>query len=232
MRSWILVAVALAAAAGSVHGQASTLTEEQVRTYQSTAQKALDAHKAGKYDEAIAGFKACLSLVPSDWSSAYNVACGYSLKKELDPAVEWLDKAIDLGFGRVNIESDELGLAEKTDTDLANMRADARFAKAIERMKAGCKALEEYTSKPAVHVPAALNGVAGVPVLIVLHDQGATKDAPVQGFWKEIAEELGLVLIAPSALMPMADEPAKGMSWFNDPDLYQKGYWKYEKTIN
>ncbi len=232
MRRWILVVLALAGVVEAIDGQAGPqITEEQARSHQKSFEGAMAAHQAGKYDEAIAGFKSCLAVVPTDSASAYNIACGYALKKELDPAFEWLDKSIDLGFGRLNIETDEIALAAR-DTDLASLRADPRFAKATERIKAGAKAIDDYVNQAVVHVPAALAGVSGVPVLIVLHDQGATKDAPAQSFWKSIAEELGLVLIAPSARIPVADEPAKGMSWMTDPQSYEKGYWKYEKPIN
>ncbi len=232
MRRWILVLLALVGAVTSFHAQVvPQLSEEQARAYQKAFEGALTAHQAGKYDEAIAGFKSCLALVPADGGCAYNIACGYALKKEPDAAFEWLDRAVAFGFGRLNIETDELGLAGR-DPDFVGLRADARFAQVLERMKAGAKAVDDYVNQPAVYVPAALAGVSGVPVLIVLHDQGATKDAPLQSFWKAVADELGLVLIAPSARIPVSDEPAKGMSWMSDPQTYEKGYWKYEKPIN
>jgi pimeloyl-ACP methyl ester carboxylesterase len=70
-----------------------------------------------------------------------------------------------------------------------------------------------------------------VPILVVLHDRGSTKEAVGQSFWKAIADELGLALIAPSGRVPTGDDPAQGLAWLDGPQAYQQGAWKYEKTI-
>ncbi len=232
MRTWFATLLALASLAVPLVAQkAAPLTEEQARKYQASFQSAITAHQAGKYDEAIAGFQACLAILPEDPASAYNIACGHSLKKDLDRAFEWLEKAVDWGFGSLNIDEDEIALAEKRDADMANLRADPRFAKAVERMKARAKAIDDYTSRPVVYVPDAIQAAAEKGVLVVLHGEGATKEALAASYWKEVADDLGLALIVPSARVPMKKEPEQGTAWFADPDFYQQNAWKYERTI-
>jgi hypothetical protein len=134
-------------------------------------QKGIDAAQAGKVDEGLGLFMSALEMLPTDSTSAYNVACCHSLKKEIDPAFEWLGKAVDWGFAAV--KDDELELIETKDADIANLRLDARFAPLAERLKARRKAAADFAASPAVYVPAALDGAATVPLLVVLHDDGA-----------------------------------------------------------
>ncbi|MFO1031482.1 MAG: tetratricopeptide repeat protein [Planctomycetota bacterium] len=77
-------------------------------------------HASGKLDEALpihvkaAGFPA---VAPT---SSYNVACVHARRGRVDEAFQWLDKAVELGFGDTEL------LAK--DTDLASLRKDPRFA--------------------------------------------------------------------------------------------------------
>ena len=56
----------------------------------------------------------------------YNMACAYTRLKQTDKAFEMLNKAVDEGF--VNRQTFE------TDTDLAPLRADARFQTLLARL--------------------------------------------------------------------------------------------------
>ncbi len=202
-------------------------TPEQVE-YQTTFKKGYDALVAGRHDEGIAAFQRCLELVPTDSTSTYNIACGYSMKGDVDQAFVWLDKAAELGFGN---QDDNFQLASKTDPDLEKLRSDPRFAEFVAKMTARKKLIEEYYAKPAVYVPNALEGKAEVPLLVVLHDAGQTKESVIVGHWKAVADELGMALVAPSGKFPTAGEPANGMSWFDNLEAYVQRSWTYEKTV-
>jgi tetratricopeptide (TPR) repeat protein len=82
-------------------------------------------HMQAKYDEAIAAFQrsAELNARPSD--SLYNIACGYSLKGDVERALEWLDKAHEAGFE----DLDHI----RSDADLKTLRQDPRFEKLMSK---------------------------------------------------------------------------------------------------
>ncbi len=82
-------------------------------------QKAADAHRHGRYEEAIAAFEAAAAAGARPAVATYNAACGMSLSGRSDDALAALRRAIDLG-----LDDPEL-LAE--DSDLDPLRADPRF---------------------------------------------------------------------------------------------------------
>lgn len=201
--------------------------------YNKEQKKGYDALMAGKLDEGIASMKRCLELSPEDPTSAYNLACGYSLKKELDTAFEWLNKSFDWGFGFSQLNNITHPDGDK---DLDNLRADPRYAAAMERVRGQAKKAEEYYSVPIVYVPAALATAETKPLLVVLHAEGSTKDMAFEkGPWKKLADDLGTALIVPSARVPMVLKPevapAQGMTWFGF-DYATATAWKYEKPVN
>ena len=233
MRTWLnaLLLAALLCLTASAQGP-KDLTPAKAAEYSSLFESATSAHKSGKYDDAIAGFTQCLAVLPEDPVCAYNITCGHSLKGSLDVAFEWFDKAIGWGFGEVNIDDDQIALAESTDTDLAAMRADPRFEKSLATMKANAKAVEERVNRQVVYVPAALENAETLPVLVLLHDQGQTREALLLSPWKAVADELGLALVLPSARQPVSRDPAQGMTWFANAQTYLKGALKYERTVS
>jgi predicted esterase len=186
----------------------------------------------GRHDEGIAAFTKCLELDPENGTCAYNIACGYSLKKEIEPAFEWLGKATDWWFGS---SAQTIELAETKDPDLANLRTDARFAPLIARMKeqfaAREKAAEAEWKAPIVIVPKALEGEETVGALVVLHDLGSSKKAISESYWKGIAEELGLALVIPSGKHFAGRKAEDGMAWFHDFDAFRVRYWIAEDSL-
>lgn len=206
--------------------------EDPAAEYARVFQEGIDALEARRLDEGIQAFSRCLELRPEDATCAYNIACGYSLKEELDPAFEWLGKAVDWGFGN---STDNIEHAATKDGDLENLRGDARFAALIEKMRTRLAALEEeiaeYTKTAAIHVPEALQDAESVGALVVLHDAGSTKDDVLDSFWKDAAAELELALVAPSGTTLAGKDPADGMAWFSDFEAFQKRYWDAEATI-
>src|SRR5262245_2550452 len=55
--------------------------------------------KASKFDEGIAELMKVFDIQPKDMGTAYNLACAYSLKADVDKSYEWLSKAADWGWG-------------------------------------------------------------------------------------------------------------------------------------
>lgn len=207
--------------------------------FTSSFNKGIAALKADRNDEGIACFKRCMELVPTDPISPYNVACGYSRKGELDPTFEYLDKAVALGFGNLNDPTGKSNIdMAGADTDLDNARKDPRWAKLVERMStmrterdAAKKKGEEFAAKPATYIPEKVAALPEMPLLVVLHDFGQTKDQMIEGRYKAIADALGFALVAPSGRILVGAEPQAGMAWFEDPNAYMKTPWQYEKSI-
>lgn len=219
---------------------------QEKESKESLNQKAIDQLKAGKYEEGAALLLRIFELpgLAKDPDTAYNLACAYSLKGEVDQGFEWLEKAVDWGWGegvgQLVGGTKQIPHAEMTrsDPDLAILRKDPRFeplmermAKAAEKREARMKKGEAYAATAAIHIPEKVKGMAEMPVLIVLHDAGSTKDAVVAGRWKEIADELGFALLAPSGKVLVGDEPEKGMTWFEDLAGYKAKYSTFEKPV-
>lgn len=182
-------------------------------------QNGISALQSGRYPDAIAAFEQCWQLQPREPIAAYNLACAHALLGDVEAAFTWLERAIDLGYG---LRPNDLRSASK-DADLARLRDDAeharRFERLLERMVARSSAALQYASNPQAYVPTRLTGVAAWPVLIVLHADGSTKDAVVNGVWRTVADELGCVLLAPSAPRPVGYVPSEGMEWSFDDEI-------------
>ncbi len=86
--------------------------------------RAYDAHREGRYDEAVAGFEAAAAAGYRPAVAVYNAACGLSLSGRADEALATLRRAIDLG-----LDDPEL-IAE--DSDLDPLRADDRFQALVD----------------------------------------------------------------------------------------------------
>lgn len=202
--------------------------------YQREFRKGYDALIAGRYDEGITSMKRCLELRPSDSTPAYNLGCAYSLTKDPDTAFEWLNKSVEMGFAFSTSRSYTLLVEE--DKDLAPLRADPRFAALVERCKAQAAVIDAFVAQPVVYIPAALEAAELVPLLVVLHDAGATKDTTfATGPWKQLADDMGYALVLPSGKAPKQFQPkldpALGMAWYLDSTDYAQNYYKFEKPV-
>jgi tetratricopeptide (TPR) repeat protein len=100
----------------------------------------IDLLYAGRCEEAIRTFERMLWVRPQDEVAAYNVACGYSLAGEVEPALRYLRRSIRSGYKKYR---HMLG-----DTDLDNLRADPRFQRIITQIK-----LVEETQLPMPDYP-------------------------------------------------------------------------------
>lgn len=197
-------------------------------------QRGIEALTERRPAEGVAAFERCLELRPKNSTSAYNLACAWTLQDDAARAFEWLARASEWGFGDMG---QNIAHAQR-DPDLARLRDDPRFAAFIEGMKARRRELEEfraslegYWSKPAVYIPAALEGREPLPLLVVLHDAGARKEEVVAGRWRRIADALGMALLAPSGKYAVSREPGAGMSWYDSLEGYRERSWTYERTV-
>ena len=89
-------------------------------------------HSSGKLDEAIKiHLKAAKFPGQNRQLGYYNAGCAYSLKKDSDKAFKYLNLAAEAGFDQINHMDG--------DSDLDNVRKDARFEKLIAKIKNGGK---------------------------------------------------------------------------------------------
>ena len=88
------------------------------------------SHELKQYREAIALYKRVVEDYPNAREAvpaAYNIACAFALLGEKKEALDWLDKAVGLGWD--NLEHTE------QDPDLESVRGEARFRKVLEKLK-------------------------------------------------------------------------------------------------
>ena len=79
-------------------------------------------------EDSVEAFKKALELGYRKPTTMYNLACSYSRMDQVDPAFEWLNKAIDAGFDQTH--------TIRNDDDLDNLRGDPRYRKALSTAKA------------------------------------------------------------------------------------------------
>ncbi len=82
-------------------------------------------HLAGEYEAAIASWKRAEALEFALPYTRYNIAAAYARLGDKDTAFGWLDSALDVGFGEIDLLI--------VDDDMESIRQDARFAPAVLR---------------------------------------------------------------------------------------------------
>jgi tetratricopeptide (TPR) repeat protein len=92
--------------------------------YQAWSNRGLALNKLGRYEDALACYNQALKLQPDDYQAWYNKACCYALQKNVNLAVENLERAISF-----NPKCREVA---KTDSDFGSIREDEQFQKLIQ----------------------------------------------------------------------------------------------------
>ncbi|GEM_PF-794344 len=195
--------------------------------FEDSFQVGITALQSGDHELAVQAFERCLVLEPRDAVCAYNLACSHALAGQREPALRWIDQAIAFGFGFLVDGADVL----KKDPDLELLRGHPSWQASLQRMEAGRAVAERYASEPGLYVPAGLHGQDRWPLLVVLHESGATKDSVLHGPWRRVADSLGLVLLAPSAQLPENEQVEDGMLWFRDAEEFLAKPWAYESSV-
>jgi tetratricopeptide (TPR) repeat protein len=80
----------------------------------------------GRYAEGIEAYNKSIEIEPDDYDAWYNLACLYSLKKEKDKALKYLQKAIENGFNNLSLI--------KEDNDLDFIRNEKEFREFISKI--------------------------------------------------------------------------------------------------
>jgi tetratricopeptide (TPR) repeat protein len=84
-------------------------------------------HGAAKLPAAIDAFQRAADIGHNP-VAMYDLACCHALAKDKEKALEWLDRAVQVGFDR----SEQI----RTDTDLESLRGEARFKAIVARAEA------------------------------------------------------------------------------------------------
>ena len=167
------------------------------------------AHKAiaeGNYKAAVARGHELEKLRPDAATPAYNLACGYSLLDDTVSAVQWLRKAAEKGF--------MFTATAMRDGDLDGIRGDPGYTEAMAMIRknnaARLEALKpKINNAPLViHIPAGYDGANPVPLIVALHPYGGRAE-PIAHTWKEIAADIGAIVVAPQA----HTRQAQGFAW-------------------
>jgi tetratricopeptide (TPR) repeat protein len=87
----------------------------------------LDLLRLRRLDESIDAFQRAIQTGQRESTAMYNLACAYSLKGDAASGMNWLEKAIDEGFG-----NDE---KMRNDPDIALLRSQPRFEELRRRAK-------------------------------------------------------------------------------------------------
>jgi hypothetical protein len=116
----------------------AAITAREPKNGQALQRLALAHQKLGEYPQAIAAYRRVIEI-GSNPTAMYNLACAHALAGELDPAFEWLDKALVAGFPQPALIA--------SDPDLAALRKDPRFASLAQHA--------EELAHPCLHDPRA-----------------------------------------------------------------------------
>lgn len=200
-----------------------------LREYDAAFQRGISALQAGGFAEAAGWFEECARLVPGVPVCSFNIACAWSLAGDRAAAMSALERAVDAGFGFRAADVELL----TTDSDLASLRDAAGFGALLGRVRAWRADVERYSAEASFHVPKHLDPTERAPLLLVLHRHGATREEVVSGRWREVADRLGTILVAPSGAYPVPGRgaPSEGMTWVEDLERYRSRFLFDERPV-
>jgi thiol-disulfide isomerase/thioredoxin len=129
----LTLAVLALAACGRQSGEVLEMPKKQA--YHEALNTGLEALGANDYAKAEAAFGRQRELFPKDPTAPYNLACTYARQGDKARALEALEQSVALGWD----DWEYIG----QDTDLASLRGEPRFFKAVETVKARVEAFEK-----------------------------------------------------------------------------------------
>lgn len=188
--------------------------EERAARIEELTPALMRAAQAGDYKKAL---DYALQALEADDNALtnYNVACMYSLNKNIDKAFEHLFKSLDQGPIRGN-PVEQL----TNDTDLNNMHSDPRWKKAMEIAQ---KQLDEKKALPKdrevefkyeVTLPPNHDKSKPAPLVVALHHYHGNMAAATER-WKEPAAAVGAILLTPQGTLE-AGEGSGQFQWGDD----------------
>eukprot|EP01047_Picozoa_sp_COSAG01_P007214 COSAG01_NODE_272_length_19747_cov_298.524023_5_plen_756_part_00 len=144
-----LSVTATSSATDSVDGSGILDTNTDIRdgNYQEMLQQGLESCMLQRFDHAISMFKRCRQMNLSDPTPAYNLACCYSLKRDVESGIRWLTVAVDLGLDYEDLAQDPVRRCdcvlevrqylngECALQDLENMFSHPSFQEVWDRMR-------------------------------------------------------------------------------------------------
>jgi len=189
--------------------------------YEEAFQAGITALQARRLDDASREFSVCTELRPGSGLGFYNLACAHALAGRTAAALDWLERAAALGYGLGEGQDERM----RADSDLASLRDEPRFDAVVASLREHGARWRAWCAEPGVHLPPARAGGGPLPLLVVLHADGSTRDAVLAGPWRQVADALGAALLAPSARVPLGMTPADGTAWFEDVERFARQPW-------
>ena len=139
-------------------------------------------------------------MQPLGGVAAYNLACAYARNGDTANALAWLEKAAEQGFSVTRLVA--------SDSDLDSLRDDEAFDEIAARITANREQEFEWfveearATEPLVLLPDGYDPEKPAPLIIALHGRGGNGKS-IAVHWKEIANEVGAIVVAPDALRPL-----------------------------
>ncbi len=136
------------------------------------------------FREALARYRDVVALLPFEPGSRYKLACCLIRLGETDSALAELKVAVECGWADVD--------ALNRDEDWRPLRGDERFAELVAAAVA-CR-----NEKLLLYADDGVGRDRPAPLLVVLHGLGCGPRGEMP-YWKPVADELGMVVVAPRA---------------------------------
>lgn len=166
------------------------------------------AYEAKQYPKAIELGLQLVKSDPKNFVHPYNLACVYCLSGDAKSGLEWLKKAAEMGFDDVELF--------RTDPDLAAIRRQTGYAEAQKVVETNAsKSGGEFMAKakasePLIVLPTKHDPDKPATLIVALHPFGGTAESFADQ-WRDVAEEVGAILVLPRAVRPQG----AGFAWGN-----------------
>lgn len=145
----------------------------------------MTAYGEKNYEKAIDKLKKAFKLDTTSAPIAYNIACCYSLHNNVDSAIHWVNRTIELGSYSFSQDSDFDNIRESEEFIEATVRAESLLAVARE------KEWPTFVFKPENYVDN-----KRYPVMIMLHGFGSAPQ-DFTGDFVDYIRDKGFIFVVP-----------------------------------